>query len=122
MNITIEIYNEGSTHCAYISDDCGGSGIEVQADNYDDFAKEVGLYVADYSFKDEDDYTDEQYDECWNILSQCVANEQVSADDEIDDILYELLEFVEGWERMTDEEQDEWGNAMMAVWRNFDEW
>lgn len=121
MRLDIEIYKEDGLHCAFIGDDCGGSGIEVKADNYDDFAKEIGLYIADYAFnEDESDF--DMYDECWNILSQCVANEQVSADDDIEDIMYELLEFVDGIEDMDDEQTDAYKNAMLEVWRDFDEW
>ena len=29
MVLNIELYKEGDLHCAYISDNCGGRGIEV---------------------------------------------------------------------------------------------
>ena len=55
MVLNIELYKEGDLHCAYISDNCGVSGIEVSELDYERFAKEVGSYIAAYSFSEDND-------------------------------------------------------------------
>ena len=55
MVLNIELYKKGDLHCAYIADNCGGSGIEVSELDYESFAKEVGAYIADYSFSEDTD-------------------------------------------------------------------
>ena len=52
MVLNIELYKEGDLHCAYIYDN---SGIEVSELDYERFAKEVGAYIADYSFSEDND-------------------------------------------------------------------
>lgn len=63
MRINIEIYKEGDLHCAYIGDDCGGSGIEVAERDYERFAEEVGAYIADYAFREDEEEDDYEEDE-----------------------------------------------------------
>ena len=60
MVLNIELYKKGDLHCAYIADNCGGSGIEVSELDYESFAKEVGAYIADYSFSED---TDEEFED-----------------------------------------------------------
>ena len=55
MVLNIELYKEGDLHCAYISENCCGSGIEVSELDYERFAKEVGSYIAAYSFSEDND-------------------------------------------------------------------
>ena len=52
MNLNIEIYKEKDFYCAWITDDCGGSGIEVKAKTYKEFASKIGPYIADYAFRE----------------------------------------------------------------------
>lgn len=63
MVLNIEIYREGDLHCAYIADNCGGSGIEVAERDYERFAEEVGNYIADYAFSEESEEEEEDYEE-----------------------------------------------------------
>ena len=53
MVLNIELYKKGDLHCAYIADNCGGSGIVVSELDYESFAKEVGANIADYSFSED---------------------------------------------------------------------
>lgn len=50
MRLDIELYQDGEVHGAWITDRCGGSGIEVEAVSYEEFAAKVGAYIADYAF------------------------------------------------------------------------
>lgn len=59
MRLDIEIYRDGDLHCAYIADNCGGSGIEVVERDYERFAEEVGAYIADYAFREDEEEEDE---------------------------------------------------------------
>lgn len=58
MTVNVDLYVENGLHCAWISCD-GDSGIEVEAETYEEFAKEIGAYLADYSFNEEEDDCEE---------------------------------------------------------------
>jgi len=47
MNWTIEFYKENGLFCAYISDNKGGSGIEIKIPTQKELADEISLYVQD---------------------------------------------------------------------------
>lgn len=47
MNVTIELYKEGEKFCAYIGDDCGGSGYKIIASTYEERAEQIKDYFLD---------------------------------------------------------------------------
>jgi len=56
MRIEIEIYKSGNGYGAWISDNCGGSGIEVNGESAEEVADNMKPYIMDYVFGlDEDD-------------------------------------------------------------------
>ena len=54
MRIEIEFYKDGDSYGAYISDDCGGSGIEVCGTTPEELAGNMKLYLEDYAVELDD--------------------------------------------------------------------
>ena len=48
MNLNIELYKENGVFCAWISDDCGGSGIKVEGGSPEEVADKMQSYVVEY--------------------------------------------------------------------------
>jgi hypothetical protein len=60
MRIEIEFYKTGNGYGAWISDNCGGSGIEVNGASAEEVADNMKLYIMDYvSYLDKDDSEDD---------------------------------------------------------------
>lgn len=49
INLNIELYKEGKKKCAYIGDDCGGSGIKVTGKTSLELAQNIVSYIEDYA-------------------------------------------------------------------------
>lgn len=47
MDITIELYTENGSFCAYIGDDCGGSGYEIVASSKEERAEKIKNYILE---------------------------------------------------------------------------
>lgn len=47
MNVTIELYKKDEMFCAYISDNCGGSGYKIIASTYEERAERIKDYFLD---------------------------------------------------------------------------
>lgn len=60
MRIEIEFYKTGNGYGAWISDNCGGSGIEVNGASAEEVADNMKPYIMDYvSYLDKDDSEDD---------------------------------------------------------------
>lgn len=55
VRLSIDLYKDGSTCCAYLSDNCGGSGITVEGATPEACANNLALYIADYFYGNEED-------------------------------------------------------------------
>ena len=62
------------------------------------------------------------YNKCYNIISQANSNGLISPDDDIDDNMYELLEFVNDFDDLSVADQEMYEEAMCEAWSNYDEW
>lgn len=60
------------------------------------------------------------YAECVRIIDECDMRGQISTSCSIDDVIYELLEFVYGYDDMADGEKDMYYDCMLEAWRNYD--
>ena len=60
------------------------------------------------------------YAECMRIIDECDMRGQISTSCSIDDVVYELLEFVYGYDDMGDDERDMYYDCMLEAWRNYD--
>ena len=60
------------------------------------------------------------YAECVRIIDECDMRGQINTSCSIDDVIYELLEFVYGYDDMDDDEKDMYYNCMLEAWRNYD--
>ena len=47
MELYIELYNENNLFCAYIGDNCGGSGYSIKADTKEERAEQIKDYILD---------------------------------------------------------------------------
>ncbi len=63
---------------------------------------------------------EEAYAECVRIIDECDMRGQISTSCSIDDVVYELLEFVYSYDDMGDDEKDMYYNCMLEAWRNYD--
>ena len=57
MILTVEIYKEGTGLGAWISDDQGGSGIEVNGSDAAELSEQLNDYISDYCYEFEDGLT-----------------------------------------------------------------
>lgn len=55
VRLTIELYKDRDTFCAYLSDDIGGSGIICRGSNPQEVAEELAPYIADYFYQREEE-------------------------------------------------------------------
>lgn len=55
VKLSIDLYNDGSAFCAYLSDNCGGSGIKVEGATPEACANNLALYIADYFYGNEEE-------------------------------------------------------------------
>jgi len=53
--LDVELYKEGETFGAYISDNVGGSGISVKGATPEEVASNLSPYLADYFYEQTDD-------------------------------------------------------------------
>lgn len=60
------------------------------------------------------------YAECVRIIDECDMCGQISTSCSIDDVIYELLDFVYGYDGMDDDEREMYYNCMLETWRNYD--
>lgn len=51
VRISIELYRDGEAFGAWLSDNCGGSGIDVKGKSPQDAAEKLAPYIADYFYK-----------------------------------------------------------------------
>ena len=49
MRLDIEIYKTENGYGAWISDNCGGSGIEAEGSTPEELGENVSSYIADYA-------------------------------------------------------------------------
>lgn len=49
--ITLELYRNDNGFGIWLSDDCGGSGIEVTGNTPEDAANKIKPYIADYFYE-----------------------------------------------------------------------
>jgi len=63
MRIEIEFYKTGNGYGAWISDNCGGSGIEVNGASAEEVAENMKPYIEDYVFGLDDDGSEDDSDE-----------------------------------------------------------
>lgn len=59
------------------------------------------------------------YAECAGIVAECDTNGQINTSGSIDDVIYDLLDFVYGYDDMDDDEKDMHYNCMLEAWRNY---
>lgn len=59
MILTIELYKDDYGYNAYISDNCGGSGIEADGSTPEELSENIKGYVYDYCARLDDDDDDE---------------------------------------------------------------
>ena len=50
MRLDIEIYKSEKGYDAWISDDCGGSGIKVEGNTPNELGENMSAYIADYAY------------------------------------------------------------------------
>ena len=50
MRLDIEIYKSEKGYGAWISDDCGGSGIKVEGNTPNELGENMSAYIADYAY------------------------------------------------------------------------
>lgn len=55
ITLTIELYKDRDTFCAYLSDNIGGSGITCRGSNPQEAAEELAPYIADYYYPREEE-------------------------------------------------------------------
>lgn len=55
VNLDVELYRNGDLFCGYISDNIGGSGIDVKGDTPQQLAEKLAPYIADYFYENEED-------------------------------------------------------------------
>lgn len=55
MRLDIEIYKSGNGYKAWIGDDCGGSGIEVEGKTPEGLGENMSAYIADYAYSLDDE-------------------------------------------------------------------
>lgn len=48
IRLTLELYKTGDYYDCWLSDNAGGSGIEVEAATKEEFIEELGPYIEDY--------------------------------------------------------------------------
>ena len=63
FRLDIELYYEDGEYKAYISDNVGGSGIELSNDSPSDLVQEIGPYIYDYVSETDDEYEDDDDEE-----------------------------------------------------------
>lgn len=63
---------------------------------------------------------EQAYAECVRIIDECDMRGQINTSCSIDDVIYELLEFVYGYDDMDDAERDMYYDCMLEAWRNYD--
>ena len=49
-NLNVELYREDEKYCAYLSDNNGGSGIEVNGNTPEECCNELSKYIEDYFY------------------------------------------------------------------------
>lgn len=59
------------------------------------------------------------YEECYSAISQADVNGLITPHDNIEDNMYDLLEFCPHFK---DSQYDAWYKAMVEAWKNYDEW
>lgn len=60
------------------------------------------------------------YAECAGIVDECDMRGQINTSGSVDDVIYDLLDFVYGYDDMDDGEKDMYYNCMLEAWRNYD--
>lgn len=62
---------------------------------------------------------EQAYAECVKIIDECNARGQISTSCSIMDVIYELLDFVYGFDDMDDDEKNMYYDCMLEAWRNY---
>ena len=55
MNIRLDLYKTDNGYGIYLSDEIGGSGIEVEESTKEKTAKQIALYIEDYLYMLDED-------------------------------------------------------------------
>lgn len=55
MTLDIEIYKSENGYMAWIGDDCGGSGIEVEGNTPEELGENMSAYIAVYAYSLDDE-------------------------------------------------------------------
>ena len=64
MNFDLNLEYNGESFCAWLCDDCGGSGIEVYGDTANELIENLTPYLSDYLYRIEhpEEFDDEEDD------------------------------------------------------------